>query len=93
MGYVIGVDLGTQSLKGILADADGKIVAETSCAHDPVYPHSGWAEQPVEDYLHSFTVVVQGLLAESHVPAEEVGTIGVDTINDSASSSMARVSR
>lgn len=83
MGYVIGVDLGTQSLKGILADADGKIVAETSCTHDPVYPHSGWAEQPVEDYLHSFTVVVQGLLAESHVPAEEIGTIGVDTINDS----------
>ena len=28
MSYVIGVDLGTQSLKGLLVDPEGKIVAE-----------------------------------------------------------------
>ena len=51
MSYVIGVDLGTQSLKGLLVNPEGKIVAEATCAHDPIYPNPGWAEQPVEDYL------------------------------------------
>lgn len=55
MSYVIGVDLGTQSLKGLLVDPEGKIVAEATCAHDPIYPNPAGAEQPVEDYLHSFT--------------------------------------
>ena len=30
MSYVIGVDLGTQSLKGLLVDPQGKIVAEAT---------------------------------------------------------------
>lgn len=63
MSYVIGVDLGTQSLKGLLVDPEGKIVAEATCAHDPIYPNPGWAEQPVEDYLHSFTTVIKQLVA------------------------------
>ena len=83
MSYVIGVDLGTQSLKGLLVDPQGKIIAESSCAHDPIYPNPGWAEQAVEDYLHSFTKVVQELIAVSGIDPAEVGTIGMDAINDS----------
>ena len=83
MSYVIGVDLGTQSLKGLLVDPQGKIVAEATCAHEPIYPNPLWAEQPVEDYLHSFTCVIQELIAKSGVKPEEIGTIGLDAINDS----------
>ena len=83
MSYVIGVDLGTQSLKGLLVDPQGRIIAESSCAHDPIYPNPGWAEQVVEDYLHSFTKVVQELIATSGIDPAEVGTIGMDAINDS----------
>lgn len=83
MSYVIGVDLGTQSLKGLLVNPQGKIVAEANCAHDPTYPNPGWAEQVVEDYLHSFTKVVQELIAVSGVNPAEIGTIGMDAINDS----------
>lgn len=77
------MDLGTQSLKGLLVDPQGKIIAESSCAHDPIYPNPGWAEQAVEDYLHSFTKVVQELIAVSGIDPAEVGTIGMDAINDS----------
>ena len=83
MSYVIGVDLGTQSLKGLLVDPEGKIVAEATCAHDPIYPNPGWAEQPVEDYLHSFTTVIKQLVADSGIDPAEIGTIGMDAINDS----------
>lgn len=81
--YVIGVDLGTQSLKGLLVDPSGKIVAEASCAHDPIYPNPAWAEQVVADWIHSFKKVVHELLDVSGVNPEEIGTIGMDAINDS----------
>ena len=68
--YVIGVDLGTQSLKGLLVDPSGKIVAEASCAHDPIYPNPAWAEQVVADWIHSFKKVVHELLDVSGVNPE-----------------------
>ena len=42
MAYVIGVDLGTQSMKGLLVDPQGKIVAEASSSYDPIYPSAAW---------------------------------------------------
>lgn len=47
MSYVIGVDLGTQSLKGLLVDPEGKIVAEATCAHDPIYPNPAGQSSPL----------------------------------------------
>ena len=77
--YVIGIDLGTQSLKGLLVDINGKIIMEANCAHDPVYPYPAWAEQVVADWIHSFKKLIQ----KSGVAPEEIGTIGMDAINDS----------
>ena len=68
--YVIGVDLGTQSLKGLLVDPSGKIVAEASRAHDPIYPNPAWAEQVVADWIHYFKKVVHELLDVSGVNPE-----------------------
>jgi xylulokinase len=45
MGYVIGLDVGSQSVKAILVDGDGVAVANTSVGIDTSYPASGWAEQ------------------------------------------------
>lgn len=81
--YVIGIDLGTQSLKGLLVDINGKIIMEANCVHDPVYPYPAWAEQVVADWIHSFKKVVHELIQKSGVAPEEIGTIGMDAINDS----------
>lgn len=81
--YVIGIDLGTQSLKGFLVDPNGKIVAEASHAHDYSAPHPNWAESKVSDYIVSFTSVINDLVAKSGVNPEDIGTIGMDAINDS----------
>lgn len=82
--YVIGVDLGTQSCKGVLVDAYGKIVAEANQAHDPSYPKPGWAEQDTEEWIHSLKAVVGRLLEISSVSPEEIGTIGFDSQVDGA---------
>ena len=81
--YVIGIDLGTHSLKGFLVDPNGKIVAEASHAHDYSAPHPNWAESKVSDYIVSFTSVINDLVAKSGVNPEDIGTIGMDAINDS----------
>ena len=80
--YVIGVDLGTQSMKGFLVDAQGKFVAESSAAYDPVYPFPAWTEENPADWIHAFKKIVRDLMETSGVKPEEVGTIAMDAIND-----------
>ena len=83
MAYVIGVDLGTQSMKGLLVDPQGKIVAEASSSYDPIYPSAAWAEEVPADWIHALKKIVHELLETSGVAPQEIGTIGMDAINDS----------
>lgn len=76
MAYVIGCDIGTQSLKGILLDGEGAIVCEASAAYDPLFPHPNWAEQDSDLWLKATQEVIARLLAQSGVPPEDIGTLG-----------------
>ena len=49
--YYIGIDLGTSSAKGILADKSGRILKEASVEYPVFYPHEGWIEQNPCDWL------------------------------------------
>ena len=46
--YLIGVDMGTGSSKGVLTTADGTIVATASRPHGMSLPRPGWAEVDAE---------------------------------------------
>lgn len=46
--YLIGIDMGTASSKGVLVTPDGRIVAMESRAHSMSLPHPGWAEVDAE---------------------------------------------
>jgi xylulokinase len=45
MAYVIGVDIGSQSIKALLVDEEGRAVQTASALCETSYPKSGWAEQ------------------------------------------------
>ncbi|CAN7498991.1 FGGY-family carbohydrate kinase [Trinickia sp. LjRoot230] len=45
MDYVIGIDIGTQSTKAVLADGNGAIVAQHASSYRPDTPKPLWAEQ------------------------------------------------
>jgi xylulokinase len=77
MAYVIGCDVGSPSLKGILVDGNGEIVTQASAPYDLHYPHSGWAEQDPDDWLRALREVVARLLDEQGIAAGEVGTLGL----------------
>jgi xylulokinase len=42
--FLIGIDMGTGSSKGVLATADGTILASATVAHSLSMPRPGWAE-------------------------------------------------
>ena len=49
MSYVLGLDLGTSGLKGILVNKEGKIVDEASSEYPLLTPKRGFSEQdPLE---------------------------------------------
>ena len=75
--YAIGCDVGSQSLKGLLLDPSGAVVARASANYDVQYPHPGWAQQDVHDWRTALGDVVRGLLDEGRVPAKDIATLGL----------------
>lgn len=46
--YVIGIDVGTTSVKLILISSSGKIIAESAQPHDLISLHPNWAEEKAD---------------------------------------------
>lgn len=62
--YVIGIDLGTGSSKGVLARPDGTIVATAVRPHTVSYPRPGWAEVDADGIWWADVVAIsRGLVA------------------------------
>lgn len=67
MSLVLGVDVGSQSIKVVLVDQGGDVVGTGAAALSMMHEHDGWAEQDPQAYL--------GALGE----AVRAATAGVDT--------------
>ena len=81
MKYLLGLDLGSSSVKGALIDADsGVCLANTHqpkeemsmLAHQP-----GWAEQDPESWWKYVCQVIQELIHTAEADASEIGAIGI----------------
>jgi xylulokinase len=80
-GYLIGVDIGTYSSKGVIVDLQGRVAAEHTVAHRMEMPHPGFFEQDADRVWWSdFAAVVKSILQNSNVPPQRVKGIGVSAI-------------
>ena len=61
MNYYIGIDLGTSSCKGILADRSGKVINESSVSYPVLTPHEGWTEQDPREWLDAAKKIIKDL--------------------------------
>lgn len=75
MSHVIGVDVGSQSIKGVLLDASGTVVATGASHLTMLHPCSGWAEQDPESWITATADVVGQLLAQC--PGASVAVLGL----------------
>ena len=62
MDYVIGIDLGTSSLKAVLVSREGKLIDTRSASYELAHPQSGYSEQNPEDWVQAFYQVWESLV-------------------------------
>ncbi|MGH8844833.1 MAG: FGGY family carbohydrate kinase, partial [Advenella sp.] len=63
--YIIGVDIGTQSTKALIAGTDGSVLAQASVAYHPDTPEPLWAQQDARVWLDAFLRSVRECVAHA----------------------------
>ncbi len=79
MGYVIGIDGGTESLRAHVFDVSGRSRGVGRCAYATDFPEPGRAEQTPEDWWHAAGVAVHDALAAAEIGADQILAIAADT--------------
>ena len=77
MTYVVGIDVGSQSVKSVLVDELGATVATASSPCDTSYPASGWAEQDPRRWEQAITEAVRELRSAAGIGATEVAMLAL----------------
>ncbi|MDQ1143803.1 xylulokinase [Bacillus sp. SORGH_AS 510] len=72
MNYVIGIDLGTGSVKAILVNEKGKICGESSASYPLIHEKSGYSEQNPEQWVIQTISAIQKLLHNSGIQGSSV---------------------
>jgi xylulokinase len=80
MKYVIGVDIGTQSTKCLLAGTDGKVHAQASVAYQPDTPRPLWAQQDCDVWFDAVCESVRACVAKSGIAATEIAAMCVSSL-------------
>ncbi|HVO70324.1 MAG TPA: FGGY-family carbohydrate kinase, partial [Aggregatilineaceae bacterium] len=79
--YLIGVDIGTYSSKGVLVKTDGTLVASSTLPHGMDMPRPGFFEHDADAvWWHDFVTIVQSLLHEPGIMPNQVLGIGTSAI-------------
>lgn len=72
MSYLLGLDIGTSGVKGLLLSAEGEIKL-TLTENYPLYtPHPGWAEQNPEDWWEATSKCIRGIISKSGIDPAEI---------------------
>ncbi len=77
MTSVVGIDVGSQSVKSVLVDELGATVATASSPCDTSYPASGWAEQDPRRWEQAITEAVRELRSAAGIGATEVAMLAL----------------
>ena len=76
MGHVIGIDLGTQSVKAALVDEGGRVIAAAVRPYAVESLHPGWAETEPSAWLEAATDAAREVLATPDARPTAIGLSG-----------------
>ena len=82
--YVLGVDIGSGSVKLTLLRKDGKIAATSGCEYPTHYPHIGWCEQNPEDWCTAFQSAFADILKAADARADQIEAMALDAATHTA---------
>ncbi|MBE3037720.1 MAG: FGGY-family carbohydrate kinase [Chloroflexi bacterium] len=79
--YLIGVDVGTYSSKGVLVKTDGTLVASHVVSHRMAMPAPGFFEHDADGvWWHDFVEIVKTLFQETGISSKQVLGLGASAI-------------
>ena len=74
--YVLGIDIGTTSVKAVLASSAGELLDEANAGHDLLSPHPNWAEEDANIWWSNTQKAVKTLLDRHPEKADRIRAIG-----------------
>jgi sugar (pentulose or hexulose) kinase len=77
--YVIGLDLGTTTIKAGLFDYSGQLITSSSMEQNLLYPHSGYIEQDAEQWFLTSASIVRLLIEQSNIHPDEVSALSISS--------------
>jgi len=77
MGYVIGADVGSQSVKALLMDSEGVEVGAAAVECDMHHPAAGWAEQDPLDWRRALAGAVRTVTSAAGVAPGAVDALAL----------------
>lgn len=78
MNYLIGLDVGTQSVRSCLFDLQGRVVASASRPLRTTFPKPAWAEQDPEEWWRGAVETLKEVREVSRVNAREIAALSYD---------------
>jgi xylulokinase len=75
--FTLGIDVGTSTAKGVVADAAGKVLWTAAASYQFAQPRAGWAEQDPADWWKAVCKVIRILLGEHPGLEKHIVGIGV----------------
>ena len=78
---LLAIDVGTQSARAIVFDAQGHLLAKAQTVIEPVYhsPQPGWAEQNPETYWNAVTASCRRLWQDGAVKPQDITGLALTT--------------
>lgn len=78
---LLGIDVGTQTTKGVLCTPEGVIVAVASVTHSVEMPRAGWYEQNAETvWWGDFCEVTHRILSQSDIDVEDIVAVACSSM-------------
>jgi len=74
---IVGVDIGTQSLKAVVVDQNIRLLGEAAYPYTPIFPQPGWAEQDPALWEKGLRIAVASALADAGITSTEVRALGI----------------
>ena len=77
--YVLGIDMGTESVRAGIYDVNGTPLALSASAYKTTHPHAGWAEQDPNEWWSSLVSAVHGAMKQADIQPESIAGISCDS--------------
>lgn len=72
MSYLMGIDVGTSSLKTILIDESGTLISSASYVYSFSSPYSNFAEQDPKEWWEACKITIRKVLSDSLINPDEI---------------------